>query len=539
MFNSTVPTKTRDEWTDAFVAGLQAVESALKTIAVDDLVLLAVWRTVSWHVQYGKGKTTDAARRLKALLPDRLEFRTLTVLIDGHGNEFRRIDRVDHEKKWAAHIDKLVKDLLAAYPNAEKLRAFIAGLLARIRRNYGRTSATPYILYDGLIRASVDYSRATLEDALADPESETLRFVPGALATLWNYNPDEARHMVPKLLSTGREQLRASVAQTYSRILAMGLYNDDDIVILRTLLADDNAWVAESAIQTLTALPKEKAGLAVELARVANVGNSHVLADELLTVFTFHQLLEHLRADDVEAILEKLMAVPELDGHWIEEFLAQASKAFPKETMAFFMRRVERAAETEDWKYRPSNHGPYGHVPLRFRDSEAYSELLRTVAEWMRAGKNKPFLFSYRARELFETCFGPFDGETAKFLEEWIATSDDGDLRLIANILGEADPSFVFTHRPFVERYLEKAKQVSPEVLKRANSSLFSSAIGGIRSGTPGEPMPRDIEMREESEKILQSLPRFSPAYELYDNLRKHAEEGIADSRRTKEAFED
>jgi hypothetical protein len=58
-------------------------------------------------------------------------------------------------------------------------------------------------------------------------------------------------------------------------------------------------------------------------------------------------------------------------------------------------------------------------------------------------------------------------------------------------------------------------------------------------TGTPGEPMPRDIEMKEESEKILQSLPRFFPAFELYDALRKHAEEGIADSRREKEAFED
>jgi hypothetical protein len=157
----------------------------------------------------------------------------------------------------------------------------------------------------------------------------------------------------------------------------------------------------------------------------------------------------------------------------------------------------------------------------------------------MRAGKNKPFLFSYRARELFESVFGPFDGETVKFLEEWIATSDDGDLRLIADILGEADHRFVFTHRSFVERYLDKAKQVSPDILKQATSSLFGSAIGGVRSGTPGEPMTRDINMKDESEKILRSLPRFSAAYELYDSLRKHAEEGIADSRRVKEAFED
>ena len=127
----------------------------------------------------------------------------------------------------------------------------------------------------------------------------------------------------------------------------------------------------------------------------------------------------------------------------------------------------------------------------------------------MRAGKNKPFLFGYRARELFETCFGPFDGETVTFLEEWIATSDEGDLRLIAGILGEAEHEFVFSHRPFVERFLEKAKQVGAEALKGAIGSLFGSAIGGIRSGTPGEPMPRDVQMKDESERILRSLPRI------------------------------
>jgi transcriptional regulator with XRE-family HTH domain len=539
MFNSTASAKTHDEWTDVFVAGLDAVETDLKAKPVDDLVLLAIWRAVSWHVQFGKGKASDAARRLKAFLPNTLEFRALTLLIDGHGIEFRRIDRVDHEKKWAAHIGKLVKDLLATYPNGEHLRVFIAGLLAHITKNSEKTSATPYALYEGLIRASVDYSRATLENALADPESETLRFVPNALAALWVHNPDEARGMITKLLATDREQLRASLAQTYPRILSTGSYNDADIATLRSLLADESAWVVQGAIMTLTSLPKEKAGLVVELARVTNVGTSHVLADELLTVFTFHQLFEHLTADDVNAFLEKLMAIPELDGHWIEEFLAQASKAFPNETMAFFMRRVERAAQNEDWKYRPANHGPYGHVPLRFRDSDAYSDLLRTVAEWMRAGKEKPFLFDYRARELFETSFGPFNSETVQFLEEWIATSDESDVRLIADILGEADHTFVFTHRSFVERFLEKAKQVSPKSLKGATSSLFGSAIGGIRSGTPGEPMPRDLEMKRGSEEILQSLPRFSPAYELYDALRKHAEQGIADARHTKEAFED
>jgi len=92
----------------------------------------------------------------------------------------------------------------------------------------------------------------------------------------------------------------------------------------------------------------------------------------------------------------------------------------------------------------------------------------------MRVGKNKPFLFSYRARELFESVFGPFDGETVKFLEEWLATSDDGDLRLIADILGEAHCSFVFTRRAFVGRFLEKAKQVSQQSLTVERVGVFS-----------------------------------------------------------------
>lgn len=56
------------------------------------------------------------------------------------------------------------------------------------------------------------------------------------------------------------------------------------------------------------------------------------------------------------------------------------------------------------------------------------------------------------------------------------------DLRLIAGILGEANHVFVFTHRPFVERYLEKARQVGPDILKEAIGALFGSAVSGVRT---------------------------------------------------------
>jgi hypothetical protein len=185
---------------------------------------------------------------------------------------------------------------------------------------------------------------------------------------LWDHNPDEARGVITRLLATAREELRTSVAQSYSRILGAGLYNDADIAVLRALLTDPSAWV------TRNALPAEKVGLVIELARAANVGDSHDLANELLTVFTFHQLFQYLAVEDVKIILEKLIAIAELDGHRIEEFLAQASQAFPQETMDFFMRRVERAGESEDWHYRRSTTG----LTATYRSAFATPMLIRS-----------------------------------------------------------------------------------------------------------------------------------------------------------------
>jgi hypothetical protein len=50
-------------------------------------------------------------------------------------------------------------------------------------------------------------------------------------------------------------------------------------------------------------------------------------------------------------------------------------------------------------------------------------------------------------------------------------------MQLVANIMYEAPPDFVFAHAPFVERLLERAKRVDAESVKR---SLSNSANGRI-----------------------------------------------------------
>jgi hypothetical protein len=236
------------------------------------------------------------------------------------------------------------------------------------------------------------------------------------------------------------------------------------------------------------------------------------------------------------------MAVNELTGHWIEVFLANASLAFPEETLRFFVNRVERAVKEKSWNYRPTNHGPYIHVPLKFNESPKYSMLLAELVGWMASAAYEPdkkVLFDYRSRELFDAAFGKFDDEVLKFIERWSESADDAGFAIIANILDEAPHTFVFTQMDLVLCLLTRAQRVSPKAFKEIESALYRAATGGMRQGTAGEPFPRDVAAKVECEKVLPKLSKFSPAYELYNELLKQAQTEIDRAYREREEFED
>jgi transcriptional regulator with XRE-family HTH domain len=529
LFNAVVSPETRDQWTELFCEGLESIEAAIRAETIDPLVFIAVCRSIQWHADYASGPTSIVARRIKRLQPNTLIYRTLKVLIDGHGVELRRIEPKDHEKRWAAHVDELAEDLIYAYPDGDALRVFVGEQLAHLSKGY-KSGTSTFVLNRALIRASAGYANALIESALSGVDTETLHFVPLGLEDLWRRNVPDGRAAAARLVVTGREDLRAAVAQAYDTFFCCGDYNDEDIKLFESLISAESTWVARCAINSLRRLSDNNPDLQLKLARVANIGSSNELADELLALFTWNDQFNRLSTEDVSIILEKLMAVRELYGHWIQEFLATASKLYPERTVAFFMQRVELAAENEDWDYRPCNHGPYGHVSLRFRECAEYPDLLKKVAEWMKSGGRQNFLFSYRSLELFETMFGPFDAEVMKILNEWAVAANAEDLELVGNIVAKTNHGFVFDHQAFVEKFLNKAAQVGPDALKAAFRSLYGAAISGLRSGTPGEPTPRDVETKRKCEAILQMLPRFSSAFEFYENLRKDAENGIAES---------
>jgi transcriptional regulator with XRE-family HTH domain len=545
LFNAKVSRSLHDKWTKIFCETLEKVERAVKNNTYDPLVLVRIAKSVSWHAHYGQTATRKIAQRIFEAMAPSLDYQVIAILVDGYGHELRRIDPENHDKILQGHLKQLGEQIIQEHPTGEKLRSYIARQLEHIKQGSNEGGVSPYIFYRTLMNLSPDLAYATIEDALSDPHSITVQFADDALWIVRSRDLVRGREIVKKFLSSGRDDLLIAAGRALASVnFSQSKYEDEERKAIKTLLTSNNRAVVTTGIYALRAVSRHNTDEALLLVRETNIGAEARLADELLCLLTFGSELpfSRLTEDDVESLLNKLMPVPRLDGHWTETFLANASKVFPDRTLEFFMQRVARAVELRTWDYRPVNHGPYVHVPLLFKDSSEYGRMLSHVIDWL-ASQNydddRQLIFEYRSRELFEAAFGRFDEEVVRYLDRWSETTDEAGFLLIANILRDAPHDFVFERRSLVMDLLTRARRASDIAYRKMNSALFGSAFGGLKSGTAGQPFPRDIETKRQCGEILSKLSKFSPAYELYHELLKQAEADIARAHRTLEEFED
>jgi hypothetical protein len=415
-------------------------------------------------------------------------------------------------------------------------------LLANIEQNYAGGSASPHVLYGMLIQSSNTLAQATVENTLQDASSRTIQFAGIALSKLMSDDHAYGITVARKFIEADSHELHAAVGRAYCALdLKDDGYAEEDLALLRGVLSSKEQWVVRNGVGAVRTVAQNNKPLAIDLLKSVDIGISSKVADEVLILFQRDEMIPFrlLTDADIAYFLNKLMPIPELDGYWIETFLSEVSRYHAQRAATFFMERVEHAASTDDWHYRPCNHGPYLHVPLRFRETEEFSSLLRQVSQWMKSHPGKGYQFKHRAAELFNVMFNPLDDELLGFIQDWIDESTPDDMRIISQVLSESGPDFVFEQRIFVARFMDKAKQQGKEVLENAASALYSSAISGLKSGIPGEPFPKDIKMRDDAENALQAIPRFAPARRLYESLKKSAEADINRSLRERETFED
>ena len=110
----------------------------------------------------------------------------------------------------------------------------------------------------------------------------------------------------------------------------------------------------------------------------------------------------------------------------------------------------------------------------------------------------------------------------------------------MAYLLKDASAGFVFSHSDFISELLENAYRISDDCYLNVRSELHCCAVSGTRSGSPGQPMPQDVRLRDQAIEILKEFPAGSPTYQFYSSLIQHAENAMRDKlARDEELFED
>ncbi|MGD9728693.1 MAG: helix-turn-helix domain-containing protein [Bradyrhizobium sp.] len=532
----------REAWAREFATTLENVERRIKQSQMPPMVLLEIAHSISWHAHYGDGRPSKIAKRIIAALPTTLEFRATLALLDGHGMLLRKMgddyasEMLELEKSHATLADEMRR----RFPDPVNLYEFVEGILADIATHDTDRQASPYQFLYVLLNGPPDLADLVITRALRSKDGQARNYTHLAVAALLGQSRTRALSLIGDLLKSGDPHLQAAVGYAYGVSDFKTPPSKVDIDNIRALLTADEpqlVWSGLSALRALRAHPR----LLIDLLCVCNFGSSARLANHALMLLQldrqalYAQLTEH----DVAAILERLQPLDELEGHWIEEFLAFASRAHGWHCAKFFMARVEHAARTENWRHRPCNHGPYGHVPLRFRESPEVGTILIHVSTWMSSKPSAPFLFGMRAAELFSTMFVQFDGAVISHLGQWMQTADSAGLLTIARVLREGPNDLIFRELDFTLRLLKRSKQLGNETYRLVCGELYAAAISGMRSGTPGVPFQQDLQLRDNARSALASLPRFSPGHDLFQDLERHAEDSIKRSRKEGEAFDD
>ncbi len=503
-------------------------------------VLIGVARSISWHAQYGPEKTASAARKVLDALPSSLAFRALAALADGYGPVFLGKRRLDHlQEDLNAWIAGLAIELKAAFPVSEELRRNIEAAVADLDAVRDRENTT-HVLIGQLLRGDLELARTIVADAELRSASSTRRFVAWALNEVLCLSPVEGRTKVRALLSSADPDLEFAAAVSLGAMRR--LVEPEDIDLLRAALGSADFAIAGAAVRSLLQWRDVDGRTLIELAKVVRIDESASLANELFMIFTGlgGHLTKMFNLNDVRHFLRRLRKVPKLDGHWLEEFLVQVSLRFPHELAEFFFERVELAAATKTFgEFRAANYGPHANTRLKIDESPDAGAVLQKTWAWLRENEHRDVYFQHAASDVFNAMFMSVDDAMVGLFEAKLESASKAELALMARLLRNARDEFIFSHRRFTTRFLERCRDAGNDQLQDAVSALFGSAISGVRSGLVGEPAPRDVEMVASANEALKTISRLSPAYRLYEAVRQFGDKSIAQTLRDAAALDE
>lgn len=356
--------------------------------------------------------------------------------------------------------------------------------------------------------------------------------VPPVLATLARR---EARESVVVLLrefaTSPHEALRMAVADSLRFIVGGKEGNEGQLELIRLFLADSSVNVRQAAVLALAGFAEKATKPAIDLLVSIEWNDNPTIAEAVCEVLqpTYGLDPAMLENDQIDAILARVQQVSVLGSglYGVLEFIASASMQRPRQTVEMLVGRVRECrahrSESSSTSWTPLPYSGHGLSLPGLAKSAQYADLLRLIRD---AALDDDPMIGFWIPELFHAAASDLPA-AFDVLREWIKSGDPAKVTRAARLLRGFDDSLVFSHGEFVAEFLEAAAVHGDGCLKRTRSELLGVAISGTYSGTPGQPAPRHVSMKQGAEALVKQFKGRLVVVEFYEQLMKYAQESI------------
>ncbi len=368
-----------------------------------------------------------------------------------------------------------------------------------------------------------EYGAELARWAIARSASRLAPWIGGVLVGMRKVAEKETIAVAEQFAQSDAWPLRAAAAQVCRAAARSPGINDQWTAMLRMLLADEEERVVLNATHALLVLSHADWDLGLSLALEVDPGYSKHVADGVLGA-VLHARGERVLGDGaIEALLSALKHIHELEGHWIMQFLREASDRLPRSVVSLVLNRARHEKEhgTKDFRALPyhfeSTVTGFGDVPDR-------APLLREIRDLSLEGEGH---VPHWLPRLFRAVSHQFDEVGREVLQEWIDQEEPRRLEAVAHLLAAAEWRFFVEDHAFVTGLLLAAASQGSEVLEYCSDVLRSSAArrGGERR--LGDESQEDVEARDRAAEIAESLPAGSVQRKFYEDVASDARASI------------
>lgn len=526
LLGATVSKNITAEWDVEFEETLKAINAKLDRSDVAPVVLIKLAVATSWYSKYGKaGKLKKLSRQILSRLDASLPLRATRLLVDGWGHLSDQIG-TGRLEKHTNELETFAQELLSATGGPGEAYRFVEALLPDALKD---SESAPHILIGHIIFHSAEYARELLQPVLLGEQSVSGRYAGSALCRLLRDQNELALAIVEKAIDTDDAALLPMVAEAYANYRPQLPYSPLDLRALRSITSSVRQEVRVWAPHIVRQVAQTDADLAIELTIAADFGDSEQIAQNYLMWISGERRIpfDSIGESNVKAILKKLLSLPRIDDHWIQEFIKTSLRHHTGLVIDFLVARVTVAQERGDWSYTPVPWSSAMRGDWGLMKQQDALQWIRRLFDWAliqeQAGESVLPWFG----ELIRTLCTINSSDFVEFFRQWISSSGRDGFAVVNSIARETPPSFVFKQHEFVIWLMRLGRSHGIDVLRKLETALYGAAVSGSRSGVPGEPFPQDIRLRDCAANVISSMNRQDPAYELYFDLHRHALQSI------------